>query len=125
MLLRNGKVIAEGWWDPYSADRPHMLFSLSKSFTSTAIGFAVQEGLLTVDDKVCDFFPDQLPEKVGPNLAAMRVRHLLSMSTGHEEDTTGRVTSAPDGDWVKVFVPRCGACLQHRCHLHAKVILHS
>src|SRR5690554_6396687 len=104
MLLRNGKVIAEGWWDPYSADRPHMLFSLSKSFTSTAIGFAVQEGLLTVDDKVCDFFPDQLPEKVGPNLAAMRVRHLLSMSTGHEEDTTGRVTSAPDGDWVKAFL---------------------
>ncbi|WP_461366331.1 serine hydrolase, partial [Candidatus Darwinibacter acetoxidans] len=61
MILRHGNVVAEGWWDPYSADRPHMLFSLSKSFTSTAIGFAVQEGLLTVDDALCDFFPGELP----------------------------------------------------------------
>lgn len=102
MVLRRGRVVAEGWWYPYSADRPHSLYSLSKSFTSTAIGFAVQEGLLTVEDLVCDFFPDKLPEKVSPNLAKMRVKHLLSMSTGHEEDPTGRVMSTDD--WVKAFL---------------------
>ena len=103
MLLRHGKVVAEGWWHPYSAERSHMLFSLSKS-TSTALGFAVEEGLLTVDDRVCDFFSEQKPENTGPNLASMKVHHLLSMSTGHEEDATERVISTPDGDWVKAFL---------------------
>ena len=61
MLMRHNKVFAEGWYAPYRPDLTHMLFSLSKSFTSTAIGFAVQEGLLTVEDRVMDFFPEKLP----------------------------------------------------------------
>lgn len=104
MLLRHGKVVAEGWWEPYGPDRPHMLFSLSKSFTSTAIGFAVEEGLLTVDDLVCDFFPEQVPEVISPNLAKMSIHHLLSMSTGHEQDPSNPVFSTSDGDWVKAFL---------------------
>jgi len=104
MLLRHGHVIAEGWWEPYGAERPHMLFSLSKSFTSTAIGFAVDEGLLHLDDRVCDFFPDQLPDEVSPNLAGMQIHHLLSMATGHEDDPTERVISDGGGDWVKTFL---------------------
>src|SRR5213083_1136404 len=58
MLLRHGQVLAEGWWSPYEAERPHMLFSLSKSFTSSAIGLAVAEGRLSVDDQVLSFFPE-------------------------------------------------------------------
>lgn len=104
MLLRHGKVVAEGWWEPYGPDRPHMLFSLSKSFTSTAIGFAVEAGLLTVDDLVCDFFPEQVPEVISPNLAKMSIHHLLSMSTGHEQDPSNPVFSTSDGDWVKAFL---------------------
>jgi CubicO group peptidase (beta-lactamase class C family) len=91
MLLRHGAVVAEGWWYPYRAERPHMLFSLSKSFTSTAVGLAVAEGLLSVDDPVLKFFPQDAPRKVSPNLAAMQVRHLLSMVTGHDLDTTDRM----------------------------------
>src|SRR5262245_86116 len=83
MLLRHGLVVAEGWWSPYAPDQPHMLFSLSKSFTSTAVGLAVAEGRLSVDDPVLSFFPEDRPGEVSENLAAMRVRHLLSMSTGH------------------------------------------
>src|SRR5690242_9030727 len=64
MMLRHGQVIAEGWWAPYRVRANHMLYSLSKSFTSTAVGFAVTEGRLTVDDKVVHFFPDDLPETV-------------------------------------------------------------
>src|SRR3712207_3145901 len=78
MLLRHGHVVAQGWWAPYRPGDLHMLFSLSKSFTSTAVGLAVAEGRLTVDDPVISFFPDDLPPDVGENLAAMRVRHLLS-----------------------------------------------
>lgn len=104
MLLRHGAVVAEGWWSPYRAEYPHMLFSLSKSFTSTGIGLAVSEGRLTVDDPVISFFPEDTPAEVSQNLKAMRVRHLLSMSTGHAEDTTGRVAEFKDGNWVKGFL---------------------
>src|SRR5262249_37043121 len=61
MLIRHGHVVAEGWWSPYAAESPHMLFSLSKSFTSTAVGLAVGEGKLSVDDPVLQFFPDEAP----------------------------------------------------------------
>lgn len=91
MLLRHGKVAAEGWWTPYGPHSPHSLYSLSKSFAATGIGFAVAEGLLTVDDPVLAFFPDDAPADPSENLRAMRVRHLLAMNTGHAEDTTWRV----------------------------------
>lgn len=104
MLLRHGQVAAEGWWAPYAAASPHMLFSLSKSFTSTAVGLAIAEGHLTVEDPVTSFFPDDLPSKVGDNLAAMRVRHLLTMTTGHDVDATGPTRAQRDGDWVRGFL---------------------
>jgi CubicO group peptidase (beta-lactamase class C family) len=91
MLLRHGNLAAEGWWAPYGPQSPHSLYSLSKSFTATGVGLAVAEGLLTVDDPVLDFFPHDAPANPSENLKAMRVRHLLSMNTGHKEDTTGRV----------------------------------
>jgi CubicO group peptidase (beta-lactamase class C family) len=103
MLLRHGQVVTEGWWKPYGAENPHMLFSLTKSFTSSAVGFAVAEGKLTIDDPVISFFPEDAPAKPSKNLAAMRVRHLLTMSTGHHEDSTERTGSRADGNWVKGF----------------------
>lgn len=104
ILLRHGHMVASAWWPPYAPDLPHMLFSLSKSFTSTAIGLAVAEGRLTVDDPVLRFFPDDAPAEVSQNLAAMRVRHLLSMSTGHDVDATGPATEDPDGNWARGFL---------------------
>jgi CubicO group peptidase (beta-lactamase class C family) len=104
MLVRHDRVVAEGWWAPYAPEYPHMLFSLSKSFTSTAIGLAVAEGRLTVDDPVLAFFPDDAPAEVSKNLADMRVRHLLAMSTGHADDTMGPLRARPDGHWVKAFL---------------------
>src|SRR5947199_6533420 len=64
MMLRHGKVIAQGWWNPYSANLKHTMYSCSKSFTATAIGFAVSENRLSVNDKVISFFPDALPDTV-------------------------------------------------------------
>ena len=103
MLLRHGNVVAEGWWSPYGRDIPHMLFSLSKSFTSTAVGLAIAEGCFSLDDKVLSFFPDDAPAKVNKHLAAMQVRHLLSMSTGHDVDTMPPMGNRADGNWTKAF----------------------
>lgn len=104
MLLRHGAVAAEGWWHPYGRDLRHHLFSLSKSFTSTAIGLAVQEGRFTVDDPVISFFPDDVPSEISSNLAAMKVKHLLSMSTGHDKDTTQRLAAGGQKGWVRGFL---------------------
>ena len=104
MVLRHGHVVAEGWWDPYGPTHPHMLFSLSKSFCSTAAGLAVAEGRLSLDDTVLSFFPAEAPADPDANLAAMRLRHLLSMSTGHEADTTGRLRDGEGGTWVRSFL---------------------
>ncbi len=104
MVLRHGKILAEGWWAPYRADLKHTLYSLSKSFTSTAIGLAVGEGRLTVQDKVISFFPDQLPSEMSDNLKKMRVQDLLTMRTGHGKDSTPALREAADPNWVKSFL---------------------
>lgn len=103
MLMQHGKVLAEGWWSPYGRTHPHMLFSLSKSFTSTAVGLAASEGCFSIDDPVVSFFPDETPAEVSDLLAAMRVRHLLSMSTGHDTDTFPPMLERADGQWIKAF----------------------
>jgi CubicO group peptidase (beta-lactamase class C family) len=96
MVLRRGRVIAEGWWGPYAADRKHVLYSLSKSFTSTAVGLAVAEGKISLDDKVLGFFPDDAPKDPSENVKAMRVRDLLLMAAGHEtESPTAKETMSP------------------------------
>jgi CubicO group peptidase (beta-lactamase class C family) len=100
MLVRHGHVVAEGWWSPYDASSPHSLYSLSKSFTSTAVGLAVSEGKLSLDDEVLKFFPDDAPPSPSNNLKAMRVRDLLRMSTGHQTEP-GRTSGQP---WTKTFL---------------------
>src|SRR5262245_33515754 len=86
MLVRHGKVVAECWWAPYAAETPHMLFSLSKSFTSTAVGLAVAEGKLSIDDPVLKFFPDEAPADPSANLKNMRISDLLRMNTGQQTE---------------------------------------
>lgn len=86
MVLRHGKVASEAWWTPYGPDKPHTLFSASKTFTGLAAGFAVEEGRLSLDDRVVDFFPDYLPAKACENMEKMQVRHLLTMTTGFAKD---------------------------------------
>jgi CubicO group peptidase (beta-lactamase class C family)/predicted glycoside hydrolase/deacetylase ChbG (UPF0249 family) len=102
MILRHGKVIAEGWWKPYAPDLKHTMYSVSKSFTASAVGFAVAENLLSVEDKVTTFFPNDVPAEISPNLGNLKVKHLLSMSVGHDKDPTFEVVQK--GDWVKAFL---------------------
>jgi CubicO group peptidase (beta-lactamase class C family) len=104
MLVRHGRVVAEGWWAPYAAHQPHSLYSISKSFTSTAIGLAVADGLLTLDDYVVTLLPDDAPAEVSDALAAMTVRHLLTMSTGHATDTLEAIDRSTDDNWARAIL---------------------
>lgn len=104
MLVRHGQVVSEGWWKPFAADYKHTLYSLSKSFTSTAIGFLVQEGKLSVNDYVLKFFPEHAPTHPSDNLKKMQVKHLLTMNTGQSVDTIPIMRSNTDKNWVKLFL---------------------
>ncbi len=104
MLLRHGQVLAEGWWAPYAADQVHLLYSLSKSFTSTAAGLAAAEGLLSFDDPVISYFPELADEVTHPWTRSMQIRHLAAMATGHHEDTLERATRIDRTEPVRGFL---------------------
>jgi CubicO group peptidase (beta-lactamase class C family) len=106
MIVRHGKIVAEGWWAPYAAAEPHMMYSLSKSFTSTAVGLAVAEGKLQVNDPVLKFFPDEAPAEPSANLRAMRVRDLLTMSAGHHDEDIRDFPYNSDESVVKAFLAK-------------------
>lgn len=102
VFMRHGKVVAEGWWNPYRADLKHSMYSCSKSFTAAAIGFAVTEGKIKVSDKIVDIFKEDLPATVSPYLAELTVKDVLMMSDGQDPDPT-TVIPAKD-NWVKAFL---------------------
>jgi CubicO group peptidase (beta-lactamase class C family) len=99
MVLRHGQVIAEGWWEPYHRDGVQLLYSLSKSFTGAAVGVAVDEGHLSLDDNLATLFPEQA-EGAGSRARSLTLHRALSMSTGHRVDT---LPSSPEKDPVAAF----------------------
>ena len=101
MILKNGSVIAEAAWAPYETGLPHQLYSLSKSITATAIGMLVEEGLLDIDEALCDIFYDKAPERADLPVYRMTVRNLLNMSTGSLFNESG---SAMGADWEWDFL---------------------
>lgn len=102
MVLQNGKVIYEEYSTGFGPDFKHVLWSASKTFTATAIGFARQDGLLDVNDKVVSFFGDDvLPEERSEWLDNLTIHHLLCMSACLKETLDGRMRNGEDFDWVK------------------------
>lgn len=103
VLLRHGKLIAEGSWAPYDTlNEPHRLYSHSKAFTSTAVGFLADAGKLDLDERVIDILLDKAPAEPCENLRALRVRDLLTMNVGATKSDAER--NDPDGDWEKAFL---------------------
>jgi len=102
LLVRRNRIAAEGYWAPWSADRKHRMYSVSKSFVSLAVGMAIDEGRLGLDDRVAERFPDKLPAELHPWIAATTVRDLLRMSTAHSSTSYTR----NDPDWVWTFFNR-------------------
>jgi len=101
MFLRHGKVIAEGWWDPYGPGYRHVMFSASKTFTATAVGLAVSENRLKLADKVISFFPYSLPDTIGNYIRELTVEDLLTMSVGQDPAAMG---AGSDEDWITAFL---------------------
>lgn len=104
MLLRHGQVVAQGWWQPYAADRVHLLYSLSKSFTAAAVGIAVREGLIDLDATALSYFPELDAEITDERSRRIRVRHLLAMASGHREETLDRARAADPTNTVRGFL---------------------
>lgn len=88
MIMRHGKICAEGWWAPFAPGVHHCDHSLSKTYTATAIGLAEYEGLLTLGDRVCDILPDKMPDEMPERLTRLTIRDLLVMGEGAEEEET-------------------------------------
>ncbi|NLZ66857.1 MAG: serine hydrolase [Clostridiaceae bacterium] len=96
----HGYKIAQGSWVPYRAEFPHMSHSLTKMFTNTAVAMACDEGLISLDDKVISFFPDELPEVVSDKLAAMTLRDVIQMRSGHAHMISGSKWRQIKTSWV-------------------------
>ena len=98
MIMRHGKVCAEGWWAPYAPQLHHALHSLSKTWTATAVGLAEREGLLSLDDHVCDILPERMPRPLTERARLVTVRDLLMMASGSEQEDAGYPK-----DWLERF----------------------
>jgi len=99
LLVRHNRIAAEGYWAPWTADRKHRMYSISKSFVALAVGLLIDEGKLSLTDRVADYFPDKVPANLHPWVAASTVRDLLIMATAHSSTSYGR----DDADWVWTF----------------------
>ena len=102
MIVRDGNVIYSRWQSEGVDTVPHVLHSVSKTFTATAVGLAIADGKMSLTDKVIEFFPDKLPAEVSDNLKRMTVRDLLTMSCGHDVEPTGQREEGVD--WVQAFL---------------------
>jgi len=103
MIVQHGKVLEEKWFGDWTPEKPHVMWSVSKTWTATAVGIAIDEGLLSLDDKLVSFFPEELPDTVSENLAAVTIRNLLTMNCGHEKEP---VLDRRDSTmtWTKAFL---------------------
>jgi CubicO group peptidase (beta-lactamase class C family) len=104
MVVRYGRVVAEGWWAPYSAGRPQLLYSLSKSFTATAAAFARAEGLLDLDDPVVSHFPEFAADITDPRSRSVKIRHVASMASGHTRETLAEALERDPEEPVRGFL---------------------
>ncbi|QRF63221.1 serine hydrolase [Variovorax paradoxus] len=103
MVWHSGHVIAESWWWPYRADRPHMMHSATKSFLSAAVGIALAEGRFGLQDRVVDFCPQHLVQPADARLARMTVEDLLTQTCGHGHGTSGAQWRSISTSWIAEF----------------------
>lgn len=100
LLMRHDKLFFEGYYAPCTADTLHRMFSISKSFTSIAIGLLAEEGRLSLENPIIKYFPEKLPEKVHPWIAAMTIKDMLMMRSCHAA-TTYKLNM--EVDWVESY----------------------
>ena len=126
MVLRHGHVVAEGWWAPHTSERTRLLYSLSKSFTSTALAFAISEGLVRLDDTAVSHFPEFADEITDPRSRSITLRDLASMAAGHDHDMWQEARAArPRGTSPRIPPAAAGPATGHPLRLQPTVHLHA
>lgn len=101
MMLSGKNILAERYYAPYNKDSLHRMYSVSKSFTALAVGLLIKNGFVTLDDKICDHFPEKLPEEgAHPWCEEMTIRDMLTMRTCHGSTTFKRYGG---NDWTESF----------------------
>lgn len=98
MIMRHGKICAEGWWAPYAPNLRHGLQSHTKTYAATAVGIAYTEGLLKLDERLIDIFPEEAPENPSENLKKLKVRDVLCMGNGMD------TMPANTEHWIRDFL---------------------
>ena len=104
MVVKDGNVVLEKWMSKGKENEPHILNSVSKTFTSMAVGLAISEGRLALDEKLVDIFPEHCPENPSEYLKEITVEHLLTMSCGHSTDPTHKSWEVKDRSWIRFFM---------------------
>ena len=102
IIHRHGHRITEGYWAPHTADRSRLVYSLSKTFTGTALALQLGEGRLSLDDFVCDHLPE-LFDGADDRTRRMRIRHISSMASGHDREMIMEAMMADPADPVRGF----------------------
>ncbi|MCJ7447682.1 MAG: beta-lactamase family protein [Bacteroidales bacterium] len=102
IFMRHGKIIAEGWWNPYGPDLKHLMYSASKTFAATGVGLAIAENKLSLSDKVVSFFPASLPDTLSEFMKMMTVKDLLTMSVGQDAEPR----RGQNDDWIRSFLEK-------------------
>lgn len=102
VIVRRGRIAAEGYWAPYTASDMHRMYSISKSFVSIAIGLLIEDGALALETPVAELFPDRVSERTHRYIREATVRDLLIMATPHSSQSY----TIEDPDWVETFFTR-------------------
>lgn len=100
LIARHGQLMKEVYYEPYKADTLHRLYSVSKSFTSIAIGLLIEDGYLSLEDSIANYFPDKLPKNEHPWIRKMTIKDMLCMQTCHSKTTYKQDLKR---DWVESF----------------------
>lgn len=104
LVMRHGKVLAEGYCSKvFDENRKHRMYSVSKSFTSVAIGMLITEGRLTLDTKIVDVFPEYVTDATSDYAKRSTVRDLLRMAT-HNEENAYKMEDTNCKDWIRPFI---------------------
>ena len=103
VVMRHGRVIGEMYPKPYAPEYRHTMYSCSKTFVGIAVGLAIEDNRLRLDDRVAVIFPELLPESVSKDLADMTVRHLLTMASGVKPDWNMRSRGT---EWIRTFLSK-------------------
>lgn len=103
VVMVDGKIAGELHPKPFRAEDRHTLYSVSKTFTAVAVGLAIDDGLLSVEDNLAKFFPEYIKDEVDPRLRDIKIKDMLTMRSGFKTESWMRNSKQ---HWVEYYLSR-------------------